>query len=103
MKSNESLKKIGEVSKALDLPIHVIRFWEKKFTVLNPIKKPNGMRYYPVNQMLILKEIKSLLYEKKFSIQGANLVLNKNKNANKEVDALIKEIEGLLVDTKSIL
>ncbi len=103
MKPSNALKKIGEVSKALNLPIHVIRFWEKKFSLLNPIKKPNGMRYYPENQMQILIQIKSLLYEKKFSIKGANIFLNENKKVNKESDELIKEIERLIIDIKSVL
>ena len=42
MKTNDALRKIGEVSKELEIPIHVIRFWEQKFPTLNPIKKIMG-------------------------------------------------------------
>ena len=54
MKSNDALRKIGEVSQQLNIPIYVIRFWEKKFSPLNPIKKPNGIRYYDESQLKLL-------------------------------------------------
>ncbi len=78
-KSTEALRTIGETSKILCLPVHVIRFWEKKFTMINPIKKVGGTRYYNKMQIDLLKKIKYLLYDKKYSIEGANQVLNEKK------------------------
>lgn len=101
MKNDKVLRKIGEVSKDLDLPIHVIRFWEKKIAVLKPIKTSNGIRYFDKNQMTLLKEIKSLLYEKKFSIEGANLILKEKKNNHNERKKLLHELEELINELKS--
>ena len=105
MSSNDVLKKIGTVSKELNLPIHVIRFWEKKINVLQPIKKPNGTRYFSYNQLLILKEIKFLLYKKKYSIDGVNLFFRDKKQINPNLDLeekkLINEIKALIDEIKS--
>ncbi len=77
MKLNSTFKKIGIISKELNIPIHVIRFWEQKFSLLKPIKKLNGTRYYSIDQQKILENIKFLLYEEKYSIDGAKRVLKK--------------------------
>ncbi len=100
MTKNEVLMKIGDVSKEINLPIHVIRFWETKFSYLNPIKKPNGTRYYSKVHLMILKKIKFLLYEQKYSINGANIFLKKEKNIYNEEKKLINEIEILIDEIK---
>ncbi|MFL2661092.1 MAG: MerR family transcriptional regulator [Alphaproteobacteria bacterium] len=100
MKSNSTFKKIGLISKELNIPIHVIRFWEQKFSILKPTKKPNGTRYYSVDQQKILEEIKDLLYEKKYSIDGANQVLKKRIKNTGEKEILITEIENLIKEIK---
>ena len=51
----------------------------KKFSPLNPIKKPNGIRYYDESQLKLLEKIKSLLYDQKFSIEGAKIFWKWNK------------------------
>ncbi len=103
MKSNDVLKKIGLVSKELELPIHVIRFWEKKINVLQPIKKPNGTRYFSYDQLLILKEIKFLLYKRKYSIDGVNLFFKDKKKEKLKLEdkELINEIKLLIDEIKS--
>ena len=103
MTSNDVLKKIGIVSKELNIPVHVIRFWEKKINILQPIKKPNGTRYFSYNQLLLLKEIKFLLYKKKYTIDGVNLFFQeKNKTRTFIEDKkLINEIKDLIDEIKS--
>ena len=64
-KADDALRTIGEVSKILNIPVYVVRFWEKKFSLINPIKKARGTRYYDNKQIKILKRIKFLLYEEK--------------------------------------
>ena len=100
MKSNSTFKKIGLISKELNLPIHIIRFWEQKFSLLNPVKKPNGVRYYSLDQKKILEEIKFLLYDKKYSIEGANQVLKKRIKNIYEEKSLISEIENVIKEIK---
>ena len=65
MTQNKALKKIGLIAKELKLPIYVIRLWEKKINILNPVRKPRGTRYYSSTQTEILKEVKYLLQKKK--------------------------------------
>tara|TARA_B100000900_G_scaffold281736_1_gene241021 strand:- start:224 stop:535 length:312 start_codon:yes stop_codon:yes gene_type:complete len=96
-KHNDILKKIGEVSKDLNIPIHVIRFWEKKFPSLNPIKKPNGTRYYSERQIKQLEEIRNLLHVKKYTIEGAKKFFNTN-TFESEGKYLIQELEKLICE-----
>ena len=104
IKEDQALKTIGEVSENLGLPQHVIRFWEKKFSHIKPIKKEKGRRYYSINQINILKEIKFLLYEKQYSIKGAQkLILEEQKRKrtnNQNFDKL--EYDDLISDIKEI-
>ena len=105
MRQNNVLKKIGLISKELNLPIYVIRFWEKKINILKPIRKPGGTRYYSSTQMQILKEIKFLLQKKKYSIEGVNVYF-KEKNQLKvqsKKKIIINEIEDLIVEIRSTI
>lgn len=97
IKNDDALKTIGEISENLDLQVHIIRFWEKKFNIIRPIKKKNGTRYYNQEQIIILRQIKNLLYEKKLTIKGAILEM---KNSGTEKIQLIHEIEKLINEIK---
>ena len=96
-KNNDALKTIGEVSESLNLKVHVIRFWKKKFDIIRPIKKQNGTRYFNQEQIIILKRIKNLLYERKLTIKGAILEM---KKPSIEKNQLIYEIETLINEIK---
>ena len=96
-KQPEALLTIGEVARFLKIPVIAIRFWEKKFVKLIPIKKSNGIRYYNTEMIELLSDIKKLLYDKKFSIKGANLYLSKDKNKKQ---SLIKELKDLKSEIK---
>ena len=69
IKSPTAYKTIGEVSETLDIPTHVLRFWEKKFKQISPYKN-NGRRYYTPQDIDIIQNIKFLLYTKGFTITG---------------------------------
>jgi DNA-binding transcriptional MerR regulator len=77
---------ISNTSKKLGVLPHVLRFWEKKFILLNPKKSKGGRRYYSNSDIDILIIIKELLYNKGFTIKGAvnymNLKYNKNNIEN---------------------
>lgn len=62
---------IGEVSKFLELPTHVLRYWEKEFPQLNPVKRAGNRRFYRRTDVALLIEIRYLLYERRFTISGA--------------------------------
>jgi DNA-binding transcriptional MerR regulator len=63
--------KIGEVSKLVGLPAYVLRFWESEFSKINPKRTDSGRRLYTKKDIELIFKIKHLLYEKKFTIQGA--------------------------------
>lgn len=69
-KSEKALKTIGEVAKILDIPPHVLRFWEDQFPNLKPVKY-NNRRYYTLNDIETLEHIKDLLYKQNYSIKEA--------------------------------
>ena len=63
--------RIGEVSKITGLPTHVLRFWESEFSRIRPKRTASGQRLYTRRDIELISHIKSLLYERKFTIQGA--------------------------------
>lgn len=95
MKESQALRTIGEVSKELDVPSYVIRFWEKKFKTINPIQKENGRRYYTPDDIKNLIQIKDLLYEKKYSIKGAQKILTNKKELISNDDFILFQLKNL--------
>jgi len=77
-KSATALKTIGEVAEYLDLPQHVLRFWETKFTQIKPLKRRGGRRYYRPEDVTTIENIKTLLHERGFTIKGAKAALASN-------------------------
>jgi DNA-binding transcriptional MerR regulator len=75
--------KIGEVSELLGVEPYVLRYWETEFTVLSPKKSGTGHRLYRRKDVELLLRIKHLLYEKKFTIEGARLSLHAESRAPK--------------------
>ena len=103
MKSPDALKTIGEVSDLLNVPIYVLRFWEKKISIITPIKKNNGIRFYDTEQVDLLKNLRKLLYEKKFSIEGARNQLLIEKKINKERKQLILDLKQLIIEMNELI
>ena len=62
---------IGEVSELCAVKPHVLRYWEQEFTQLKPIKRRGNRRYYQHHEVLLIRRIRSLLYEQGFTINGA--------------------------------
>ena len=69
---------IGEVASLCQVKPHVLRYWETEFPQLSPSKRRGNRRYYQVNDVLLVRKIKFLLYEKGFTIHGAKLNLKEN-------------------------
>ena len=82
---------ISEVSVQLDVPAHVLRFWESKFSVLKPLKRSGGRRYYRTEDIQLLKSIKSLLYDEGYTIKGAQNSLKKRISASESVQTNVAE------------
>ena len=70
--------KVGEVSTIVGVPAYVLRFWESEFNKINPKRTPSGQRLYRKKDVELIIWIKHLLYEKKFTIEGAKLYKGKN-------------------------
>ena len=82
LKSPEAFRTISEVSKDLSLPQHVLRFWETKFVQIKPIKRGGGRRYYRPEDVMLLRGIKSLLYNDGYTIRGVQKVIKENGTRN---------------------
>jgi len=74
-KAPDAFRTISEVSDSLDVPQHVLRFWEAKFTQVKPLKRAGGRRYYRPDDIDLLKGIRALLYGEGFTIKGVQKVL----------------------------
>lgn len=90
-KKQQAFRSITEVAKTLALPSHVLRFWETKFTQIEPVKRAGGRRYYRQKDVELICRIKSLLYEEGYTIRGAQMLLKEEKAAGKNVDSLPEE------------
>lgn len=74
-KSNDAFRTIGEVSDDLDVPKHVLRFWEGKFPQLKPMKRGGGRRFYRPEDVLLLRGIHHLLHAAGYTIKGVQRIL----------------------------
>lgn len=74
-KADAAFRTIGEVAEQLDLPQHVLRFWEKKFHQVRPVKRNGGRRYYRSEDIALLGEIRVLLHEQGYTIRGVQKLL----------------------------
>lgn len=77
-KSASAFRTISEVAKALELPQHVLRFWETKFQNVKPLKRGGGRRYYRPEDVALLKQIRDLLYNDGYTIKGVQKLFRKS-------------------------
>ncbi len=74
-KSAAAFRTIGEVADELELPTHVLRFWETKFPQLKPVKRSGGRRYYRPDDIRLLRLIRQWLHQDGYTIRGAQQLL----------------------------
>ncbi len=79
-KSPDAFRTISEVADDLDLPQHVLRFWETRFSQVKPMKRGGGRRYYRPEDVDLLKGIRHLLYEEGYTIRGVQRILREQGN-----------------------
>jgi DNA-binding transcriptional MerR regulator len=75
VKSPEAFRTISEVAVELDLPQHVLRFWESRFAQIRPVKRAGGRRYYRPDDVDLLRGIRALLYGEGYTIKGVQKLL----------------------------
>ena len=107
--SDNALKSINEVADELQVESYILRFWEGKFPQIKPIKGNGNRRLYSESDINILKQIKDLLYDQGFTIEGAKkflknkqagevITLNTNQKSVSEVILELKQIKSELED-----
>jgi len=80
IKSPDAFRTISEVAEELDLPQHVLRFWETRFSQIKPLKRGGGRRYYRPEDVDLLRGIRHLLYEEGYTIRGLQRILKEQGN-----------------------
>jgi DNA-binding transcriptional MerR regulator len=86
-KRDPAFRTIGEVAGDLDLPTHVLRFWESKFPQLKPLKRGGGRRYYRPEDIVLLRRIRQCLYQEGYTIRGVQKLLSGDAAADAGVAA----------------
>ncbi len=86
-KSSTAFRTISEVADDLDVAQHVLRFWESKFPQVRPLKRGGGRRYYRPEDVEVLRQIRSLLYEEGYTIRGAQKLLRLHRGRSIEPSA----------------
>ena len=90
-KSASAFRTISEVADELEVPQHVLRFWETKFPQVRPLKRGGGRRYYRPEDVELLRQIRSLLYHEGYTIKGVQRLMREG--------ALKERVEALEGDT----
>jgi DNA-binding transcriptional MerR regulator len=75
VKSPAAFRTISEVAEELDVPQHVLRFWESKFPQVKPLKRGGGRRYYRPEDVVLLRRIRQCLYQEGYTIKGVQRLL----------------------------
>ena len=94
---------MGEVSELSAVKPHVLRYWEQEFPQLNPVKRRGNRRYYQREDVLMIRQIRGLLYEQGFTIGGARLRMtagepkDETQDYKKLLRQMIVELEDVLV------
>jgi len=89
-KDPEAFRTISEVADELDLPQHVLRFWETRFRDIRPMKRGGGRRYYRPDDIDLLRGVRHLLYGEGYTIRGVQRILREHG---------IKAVQGLMEDS----
>ncbi|VFR16714.1 Transcriptional regulator, MerR family [plant metagenome] len=98
---------IGEVSDLCGVKPHVLRYWEQEFTQLKPVKRRGNRRYYQHHEVLLIRRIRSLLYEQGFTISGArNRLSDGGRDASFDQEAAVRlsaqELQSLRAELAAI-
>jgi DNA-binding transcriptional MerR regulator len=96
---------IGEVSELCAVKPHVLRYWEQEFPQLKPVKRRGNRRYYQRDDVLTIRQIRSLLYDQGYTIGGARLrmVDERSGNGSPDVKAVLRETIEELEDVLKVL
>jgi DNA-binding transcriptional MerR regulator len=92
-KAPDAFRTISEVADDLDIPQHVLRFWETRFAQIKPMKRSGGRRYYRPDDVDLLRGIRRLLYGEGYTIRGVQRILKEHG---------VKSVQGLVDGTAAV-
>ena len=93
---------IGEVSDLCDVKPHVLRYWEQEFPTLSPVKRRGNRRYYQRQDVLLIRQIRSLLYDQGFTIGGARQRLG-GEDAKEEATQVRQLVSQTIAELEEVL
>ena len=93
---------IGEVSELCDVKPHVLRYWETEFPSLKPVKRRGNRRYYQRHDVLMVRQIRGLLYEQGYTIGGARLRLD-GDGARQEATMISQIVRQVRMELEEVL
>lgn len=107
-KSPGAFRTISEVAEDLDVPPHVLRFWETKFSQIKPMKRGGGRRYYRPEDVDLLRKIRALLYKDGYTIKGVQKLLKEGGSLDpvpeaKEVKSVADELREMKAELDDAL
>tara|TARA_Y100001970_G_scaffold222178_1_gene273166 strand:+ start:45 stop:389 length:345 start_codon:yes stop_codon:yes gene_type:complete len=102
MKNVKAYRTIGEISELFKIQPHILRFWEKSFNQIKPIKRKGGRRLYSEEDIKIIRTIKKLINEEGYTVKGVKKYLSKNKLDKIKNDGVIKISEDLDIKLNQI-
>ena len=103
MKSPQAFRTISEVSSEINIPAHVLRFWETKFPNINPLKRSGNRRYYRPEDVKLIIKIKTLLYDNGYTVKGVQKLLKENDNKSNEKNNIKEKLSIILEDIDNII
>jgi DNA-binding transcriptional MerR regulator len=100
-KSPEAFRTISEAAEELDVPQHVLRFWETKFSFIRPMKRAGGRRFYRPQDLAVLKGVRRLLHDEGYTIKGVQK-LHKEQGVRRLLAVAEVDLGVTMVETTSL-
>jgi DNA-binding transcriptional MerR regulator len=94
---------IGEVGELCEVKPHVLRYWEVEFPQLKPVKRRGNRRYYQRQDVVLIRQIKSLLYEQGYTIGGARQKMSDNPKELAKTNINSSEVKSLVRDLEEVI
>jgi DNA-binding transcriptional MerR regulator len=94
---------ISEVSKLCVIEAYVLRYWEKEFPQLKPVKRRGNRRYYQQQDIILVRQIRKLLYEDGFTIEGARVQLSNMSDSVSQSVKMNVTVKKIIADLESVL
>lgn len=101
-KEADALRTIGEVSDALGIKPHVLRYWEQQFPQLKPLKRSGGRRYYRAQDIAVVKSIDRLVNREGYTLKGAKVALRTGARGEDAGGAAAPDLAQILPQLKAI-